>query len=90
MSKVVNPWQPAFGGGDTALSKQRLNRMSQSRAAIRPSTPGGVPDEGRIRGNGELSPGSGSQILIHLFGNRVIDWKQARFIELGLSNVQGG
>src|SRR5262245_43266103 len=84
----MDPWQPAFGGDDAAPSKQGLNRVSQSRAAVRSAVPGGVPDEGRIRGNGELSPVAGSQILIHLFCNRVIDREQARFKELGLSYVQ--
>ena len=48
MSKIVNPWQAAFRGDDAAFLKQRLNRVSQGRAAICSSAPGGVPDEGRI------------------------------------------
>src|SRR5262249_47175126 len=69
MSKVVNAWQLTFRGDDATFLKQGLNSMSQRRAAIRPSAPGGVPNEGRIWGNRKLSPGSGTQTSIHLFGD---------------------
>ena len=88
MPKIVNPWQLSFRGGNTAFLQQRPEGASQARAAISPSTPRGVPDEGHIRGNAEFPLGSSMQIAINLVGNASIDRKQAGFIKLRLADVQ--
>ena len=88
MSKIVNPRQPPFGSGNPAFLQQRPEGASQARATVRPSTPGGVPYEGRIRRNGEFPPASSTQIAVNLIGNATVDRKQTGFIELRLANVQ--
>ena len=88
MPKIVDSWQLPFRGDDAAFLKQGTKTELQARAAVRSSSPaGGVPDEGRIRGNGRFLLGSGTQIPIDLIGNTAMDRKQARFIKLRLPNV---
>ena len=88
MPKIVDPWRLSFRGDNAAFLKQRPEGVLQARAAISPSTPGGIPNEGRIRRNGEVSAGSSTQIAINLIGNATIDRKQAGFIEFRLTNQQ--
>jgi hypothetical protein len=89
MSEVVNAWQLSPRRDNAAFLKQGLKSVSQSRAAISSSTPGGVPDQSRIRGNGKFPFSSGTQAFFYLIGNRAVDGKETRFIKLGLSNVKG-
>src|SRR5215831_5556615 len=89
MPQIVNPWRFPLRCGNAALLEQGLERASQARAAIRPSTPGGVPYEGRIRRNGEFPSASSTQIMINLIGNATVDRKQTGFIKFRLADVQG-
>src|SRR5260370_22292527 len=66
----------------------RAGESAQARAAISPSTPGGVPKEDHIRRNGEFPLASSTQIAINLIGNATVDRKQAGFIKFRLANVQ--
>jgi hypothetical protein len=86
--KIMDSRQPTFCGQYGALFEQGPQRVLQTRAAVSPPSPRGIPDEGSIRGNGEFPLGSITQTTIDLIGNAAIDWKQARFIELRLSDVQ--
>jgi hypothetical protein len=56
----------------------------QARSAVRP--PGGVPDESRIRAKGKFPPCPDAHIMLDLRGNIVVERKQARLVELRLSN----
>ena len=77
MPKIVNPWQLPFWGDNAAFLKQGLESTSQGRAAIGSPTPGGVPYESRIWGNGKFPLRSDTQTSFYLIGNRPVDGKEA-------------
>src|SRR5258708_18235886 len=86
--QIVNPWRFPLRGGNAALLQQGLERASQARAAISPSTPRGVPNEGHIRRNGKVPLASSTQIAINLIRNAPVDRKQEGVVQFRLANVQ--
>jgi len=75
MPQIVDSWRFPLRCDNAAFLQQGLERASQAVAAIGPSTPGGVPYEGRFWGNGELPLASSTEISINLIGNATIDRK---------------
>jgi hypothetical protein len=73
----MDPRQFSLGGEDGAFLKEGLQTELQARAAVTPSSLGGIPDEGCICGEGEPSQGPGAQIAIYLRGNPAVERKQA-------------
>jgi hypothetical protein len=54
MPQIVDPWRFPLRCDNAAFLQQGLERASQACAAISSSTPGEIPNEGRIRRNGEF------------------------------------
>jgi hypothetical protein len=90
MAKIMDPRRPSFRVHDGALFVQGLQRQSQACAAVSAATARRIPDKSRVRGTGEFPLASRPQATINLIADVLIDRKQARFIELRLSNVQSG
>jgi len=86
--KIMNPRQLSFCGNDAAFLEQRPKCSLQTRGAISPSAPGGVPDERRIRRKRKLPAKSDVKVLLQLFDDGVVDGQQTRFVELSLSNMK--
>src|SRR5882724_1999595 len=85
----MDAWQLSFGVQDAALLKERPQAHLQPRSVVCPSTLSGIPNESHVRRHRKPMPFSGVQITLDLIDDAAVDRKQARLVELGLSNKQG-
>ena len=89
VTSVMDPWQLSFGGQDAALSKKRPQTHLQPRPIVCPSTLDRVPNESDVCRYRKPMPFSGAQVTLNFTRDVAVDRKQARLVELGLSNKQG-
>ena len=89
LTSVMKSRQSALRGEDGALLEELPHTVLQLVAAVSPSPLEGVADEGRRGGERKFPPSPGLQIVINLLGNIAVERKQARLVELRLSNQQG-